>query len=509
MYQRLFPFMVGGFMLSLAMPTLAAIPATPVMTLYQFNGPLRMPYHRISPQGELGDVAGHLTQGTSVIPCVVVRNGRALTDDSGTPYVGFEIVVDSANPGEGATERFRQAFAAQRELKVDNHHCAADVQHVINVRNLHVLNKAPIFNPPGQGDAEAAAAAATSTLDAWVRRFHNSEHCATANRSLTGRREALSRAWDNFIAEATAQGAELTELARSKHLDYTMRTTLYEGHLGRGCSAYGACERNVVVLSIRNRAVGQCLPRQGCRFPGDFQGASSDPSQYNIWDAYLTQISGLTTCYLRTDLASESHHNRLQAIYTQSVPDAEAILYGTDADLKRVFPDTNLADVVALRHYYHPPAMRPCFPQEDRVEFITGAVAEKDGQFALIANTRVKVDDKVGNGYRFRQFRFDAQEQADHIRILDLYPGFVLDGRKVTLRTSSSGCSPYGVSSSCRFDPIGRYRTFPNWLNAGKPLALNCRIKDRGESCSDPEQIRSVTVGGNCDIDMMPVTRVH
>ncbi len=54
-----------------------------------------------------------------------------------------------------------------------------------------------------------------------------------------------------------------------------MRTALYEGHIGRGCTAYGACERNIVALSIRNRALRPVPSRQGCRFPGDFQGVSS------------------------------------------------------------------------------------------------------------------------------------------------------------------------------------------------------------------------------------------
>ncbi|MFN8642775.1 MAG: hypothetical protein U0802_14405 [Candidatus Binatia bacterium] len=75
-----------------------------------------------------------------------------------------------------------------------------------------------------------------------------------------------------------------------------MRTALYEGHIGRGCSAYGACERNVIALSIRNRAVERCLAGQGCRQAGDFEGVSSAVAQYNIWDEYLTQTTGPASC---------------------------------------------------------------------------------------------------------------------------------------------------------------------------------------------------------------------
>jgi len=42
-----------------------------------------------------------------------------------------------------------------------------------------------------------------------------------------------------------------------------MRTAIYEGHLDRGCNAYGACERNIIALSIRNRA----QPRPGRVLP--------------------------------------------------------------------------------------------------------------------------------------------------------------------------------------------------------------------------------------------------
>jgi hypothetical protein len=493
--------------LLLALPTLAlaAIPATPVMTLYKFNGPLEVPYYRIGSNGP-GPRAGSLAQGTSVIPCLVVRNGRALTDSSGTPYVGFEIVVDSRKAkGREDTRRFERTFSAREAMRVKNHHCDPGVKHVLNVRELYVLEKPPFFDPKGRGDAKAAARAGKTELDRIVRTFHNSPQCASVNRSLLGRRSRLASAWDSFIGRNTGKW-DKTTLARGKHLDYAMRTALFEGHLDRGCSAYGACERNVVALSIRNRAVGQCLKRQGCRFPGDFQGAASDPLQYNIWDDYLTQISGLTGCYLRTDVDNEDFYRRIQAMYGQNVGDVERILYGSEADLAAVFPGTS--DLTLLRHYYHPPAMGKCFPQHDRIEYMSGAVAEKGPDHALIANQRIKVGDRVGSGYRFREFRFEQGPRDDEIRIEDNYPGFVVDGRKVRLG-GGGGCTPYGVSRGCKFRNVGRWRKTPSWLTAGRPLALNCRIEDRGESCRGGGRPERVTVGGACDIEMMPVSRVH
>ncbi len=489
------------------LPTLAvaAIPATPVMTLYKFNGPLEVPYYRIGGNGP-GARAGSLVQGTSVIPCLVVRNGRALTDGKGTPYVGFEIVVDARKArGRADTRKFERTFAARKQMRVANHHCDPGVKHVLNVRELYVLEKPPFFDPKGKGDAKAAARDGKTELDRIVRTFHNSSQCDGVNRSLLGRRARLASAWDGFISRNTGKWDKRT-LARAKHLDYTMRTALFEGHLDRGCSAYGACERNVVALSIRNRAVGQCLKRQGCRFPGDFQGAASDPLQYNIWDAYLTQISGLTACYMRADLDKEDFYRRIQAMYAQNVGDVERILYGTDTDLAAVFPGSS--DLTQLRHYYHPPAMGKCFPQRDRIEYMSGAVAEKGADHALIANQRIKVDERVGSGYRFREFRFDQGPRTDEIRIENNYPGFIVDGRKVRLG-GGGGCTAYGVSRGCKFSNVGRWRKTPSWLTAGRPLALNCRIDDRGESCRGGGRSERVTVGGSCDIEMMPVSRVH
>ena len=491
------------------LPTLAqaAIPATPVMTLYKFNGPLQVPTYRIGANGP-GARAGSLTQGTSIIPCLVVQNGRALTDAKGTPYVGFEIVVDSTKAsGQAATATFKRTFAQRESMRVPNHHCAPNVREVISVRDLYALEKPPFFDPPGSGNQKAAEREGKSTLDQIVRSFHNSPQCAGVNKRLTGRRDRLASAWDSFIAK-NGRRWDKTDLARAKHLDYTLRTAIYEGHLDRGCSAYGACERNVVVLSVRNRAVGQCLKRQGCRFGGDFQGAASDPSQYNIWDAYLTQISGLTACYLRTDLADKDYYDRIQAMYGQNVGDAERILYGNESDLRDMFPGNSMSDLTELRHYYHPPAMGKCFPQEDRIEYMSGAVAENGPDHALIANTRIKVGAKVGSGYRFQEFRFDQEDWGDAIRIENDYPGFVIDGRKVSLG-GGGGCTAYGVSRGCRFSKVGRYRRTPNWLTAGEPMGLNCRIQDRGESCTGAGRSSSVTVGGSCDVDMMPVTGVH
>lgn len=493
---------------------LAAIPATPVMTLYQFNSDLEMPYYEVQSFQSGGAVnpAGSLAQGTTLIPCLVLRDGRPLTDASGTPYVGFEVVADPRIATPTDTARVSEAIAQRKALSVSNHHCASGEKFVINVRNLYAMEKVPFFDPPRSSDASldskpGQAVAAQSDPDAIVRAFHQSPQCAQANDHLAGRRSSLLAAWGAF-EQASSGDWPREKLDQARHVDLAMRTALFEGHLDRGCNAYGACERNIIALTIRNRALERCLSREGCTVIGDFTGVATKVSQYNIWDEYLTQISGLTSCFLRDDLATQPYYARLQAMYTQNVGDVQRILFGGDADLLELFPGTPMADLERTAHYYHAPAMGKCFPKQERVEYMSGAVARNGGDFALIANMRIQAGDKIGNDYSFRTFVLHEEDERDIVEFRDDYPGFVVDGRKVSLSTAT-GCAPYGIPAGCPVENIGRYRKTPRWLNAGKPLGLTCTIAQRGESCAGPAQSVTVQVGGTCDTQMRPVSGVR
>jgi hypothetical protein len=500
------------FLLLLASAAWAGIPATPVMTLYQFNGSLDVPYYGIDEFQRSGATlsAGSLSQGTSLIPCLVVREGKPLTDKSGTPYVGFQVVVDSRTATPSSTEQFKQVLNQRKVLTVNNHHCNDSVRYVIDVRRMYAMDKAPFFDPPASRAAGQSPVKSQGDLDAIVRAFHNSPDCAYANRDLIGRRSSLQRAWDRFILERRGDWPSET-LDRAKQLDYTMRTAIFEGHLDRGCNAYGGCERNIIALSIRNRARGGCRAGQGCNGEGDFVGVSSKVSQYNIWDEFLTQTSGLTSCFLRDDLRASTrgeYYAKLQAIYDQNVPAVQRILFGDDQDLSEIFPGNSLSDLKSLRHYYHAPAMGKCFPNHERVEYITGAVARRGGDFALLANTRVLVDEKADGGYRFRSFLIEARDDRDVVEIVDRYPGFVVDERKIDLKGAAAACPPYGIPRGCPFAEVGRYRTTPPWLNAGRPLELTCRIMDRGADCQGPGNLVSARIGGLCDTQMRPVAGI-
>ena len=498
----------------------AGIPATPLMTLYKFNGTLDIPYYAVESFERRGpsSPAGTLSQGSSLIPCLVMRKGHPLTAGDGTPFVGFKVVVDARRATPASTEAFKRAFASRRSMVVSNHQCSSDVRYVLDVRNLYTLDKAPFFDPPATGRGRARVEG-HSQLDQIVHAFHNSPLCERADRSLVERRQALDRAWERFIRENRGRWSR-TALDRARDLDYTMRTAMFEGHLGRGCNAYGTCERNIVALSIRNRALESCLSHQGCRSPGDFQGVASKVSQYNIWDEYLTQISGLTACFLRDDLGSArftstgrdspraEYYDKLRRIYQQNTADMQRILFGTDRDLAEIFPGVPLAELKAVRHYYHAPAMGKCFPKDDRVEYISGAVAHRGGNFALIANQRIEVGRKVDGGYLFKDFIVREEPDRDLTSVLDSYPGFVIDARKITLRRPTN-CAPYGVPPGCRFSHIGRYRKTPSWLDAGHPLAIQCRVRDRGKQCEGKARETRVTVGSTCDTQMRPVAGVR
>jgi hypothetical protein len=494
--------------LFISSPALAAIPATPIMTLYRFNTALEIPYYSSKNFRDTGPSApvGTLAQGSSVVPCIVVDDGLPLTDSQGVPYIGFHVIMDSRTATPASAERYRNAVKSRQAMTVDNHHCEGDVQYVLDVRRLYAMTKAPFFDPPPRAKVSSAATLPRGELDQIIRTFHNSTYCDSTNQRLTGRRDALQGAWDRFIRNQQNRWSN-SSLQRAKYLDYTMRTAIFEGHLERGCNAYGACERNIIALSIRNRGLESCVRRQGCEAPGDFQGVSSNISQYNIWDEYLTQISGLTSCFLRDDLAGDRYYSKLQSMYAQNLDDVQRILFGNDQDLAAIFPDNSLSDLKKLKHYYHAPAMGKCFPNHDRVEYMSGAVARSGNNFALIADSRIRVEQKTEGGYFFRSFFVWEGPARDVVTVVDNYPGFVVDGRRVTLKAPSR-CTPYGIPSGCRFNEIGRYRKTPSWINAGKPLELRCRVADKGESCQGGEVSKTVKVGGVCDTQMRPITGV-
>ena len=216
------------------------IPPTPVMTPYQFNGELAVPTYNLRSFLRHGPTrpSGKLTQGTALIPCLVMRQGRPLTDRSGTPYVGFSVALDPKKATHLGVERLKTLRQERKGQRVPNHHCEGEVQQVVSVRRLIARESVPHLEPPVL-QSMPRNSQSSSTLDAIVRAFHNSQQCIEANRSVLRRRESLQRAWGEFI-ENNLETWPRQLLERAKGLDYTMRTSIYEGHMDRGCTAYGA-----------------------------------------------------------------------------------------------------------------------------------------------------------------------------------------------------------------------------------------------------------------------------
>lgn len=503
-FRRLLPWLV----LLVCEQLTAAIPAAPVLTLYRANGPLNTPYYDVDRFMRTGTPArsGTLAQGTSVVPCLIVRDGKPVTNKRGRPYIGFEIVVDPKTATRRSTLKFKRAHAQRKSLKVNHHHCGQGVRYVADIRHFYDLDNAPFFDPPRRGSVPPAKG--ITPVDQIVREFHASPHCDQANRKLLGRREALAKAWERFINERRGR-QDPTVLEQAKHLDYGMRTALFEGQLDGGCTAYAGCARSIVALTLRNRAHEMCRQREGCRFPGDVQGVASNPSIHPTWDRYPTQVSGVTSCYLRADLAEHPYYHRLQAAYGQIVTDAETILFGERDDLAQVFPSNPLNDLLNTRHYYHAPSQDKCFPGTENLAFIRGAVARYGNSLALITDMRVQIGQRNADGFLFQELEIEARADGDRTRLNDGYRGFALDPRYVRPQPLE-GCLPYGVPPLCERDTVTRHRILPEWVSKGRPLGIQCHTQDLGQSCASPAGSKrvDVEVGGDCDTRMRPIAEV-
>ena len=192
---------------------------------------------------------------------------------------------------------------------------------------------------------------------------------------------------------------------------------------------------------------------QGCRFPGDFQGAASSVTQYNIWDEYLTQISGLTSCFLRPDLAEDATTTPRSRPCTRRTSGTwSAILYGSEADLREIFPGTPARgsdlDASLLPRPSHGQVLPQ--PRPGGVHVGCGG-AQRGGDFALIADTRIQVGAKAGERLQLQGVPVRRGAQGRRHPHPGQLSGLLVDARKVSLRPPGS-CPPYGIPSGCRFE---------------------------------------------------------
>ncbi len=146
------------------------------------------------------------------------------------------------------------------------------------------------------------------TIDRALRQFHNS--ICTASGSG---RDALLKKWEVFVASKKDKRAQ--QVARNaQHVDIVARTIIgeaqNEGHLFDPRKIQNltkeifhphavSCQRDIIALSIRNRAQTKRFKEFGHRYLGDFTGAASTDSQYNAWFPHLVGHMNhrITSCF--------------------------------------------------------------------------------------------------------------------------------------------------------------------------------------------------------------------
>ena len=72
------------------------------------------------------------------------------------------------------------------------------------------------------------------------------------------------------------------------------------------------------------------------------------------------------------------------------------------------------------------------------MEYLSGAVARKGNNFVLLADTRIKVGARVPGGYLFQSFLARSGADRDTAQVVDNYPGFVVDARRISLKKTDS-----------------------------------------------------------------------
>ncbi len=559
--------LVGSFTGPLMAQAADGLPAPPVMSVYKWAAALKLPVYsvdRLPVGGTKPKPAGYIVQGTKVLPCVVKRGGQPIPNARARPFVGYEVLYEETD-----TDRLdRQALARHQaalpsrltalRTRVDklaktvqpSHDCPRGYSGpVINARWLLKIDRAPpAFREPAQDTPDSRADTSarvhssrqgSGTVRELANIFHDSQYCSAVNQHVHGRRARMLAQWDNFVKLVGTTNPGLEPSARlAAHADVVARTATFEGDLAHGCSAHGLCEIDLITLSVKNRAEhARCAngDRQfGCRFQGDYARVAASVTQYNIWDRLFTMKDSITSCYLRRDLQPGASAGRVwrdhygqpsddagaryqkeQARFTAAFERAELILSTPRRSLTRLFAADDKRDILELLHYYHPPAMGKCFPQEPRQEYMSGAYIKRGDAFFLLLGERSLIgrsrrDPVLGAAYELSLARLGADASGlERVLLTTPMPGVLVASSRVAFGTPKR-CTAYGVEPNCSFDKVRRYRRTPPWLSSGRAARVTCKSVPNGpKTCATPATGgHSVTLGGRCSIDFMPMSRV-
>lgn len=509
---------------------------------------------------------------SALLPCVVLKNGSPLTGPKGEVLLGYNLVYSEPEmngdikPNYSALVEPLQNLHQERNTQlqkleevqkkypkdqiVPNMNCTEKIDGIIDLAKLFPESRGVTYTPPpvvaaiSQFSDEVKDIFAKSecctpektdiSIETLVKEFHNSPYCTHIETVRGKRKKQLLENWNVFIKEKSKTRPELEpSLKKAMEVDIAARTALYESNPEEGCSASGICEKDVILLSIRNRSVDSRCKRKGgfklygCDYVGDIVGVATPKDQYNIWDESIADTTYITSCFLRNDVHPKSKapalwpediknqkesYQRQVLVFEQTARRAEKILFSKD--INDHFAGSDAVNASKIQHYYHPGAMSTCFNAFNDLQYIGDGYAEYKGAYFPVRKEYAKVTD-AGNGmYSFQRLKRDSRNTIDPIDDVytfnDDYKSAKIPKDRFSQVKPNPKCKPYGVSEDCNIKDAKYYRTIPGWLKTGFIPDIKCKeIPASGTKCQNKTQIeKNIVVSGKCNRSFSPVAGV-
>lgn len=487
----------------------------------------------------------YLKQNQKLLPCILIdSNKNPFKKVDGKFYLGFEL-LDSSHSS------FFQS--------VENNHCPMWFAKMVKDSDLTASTPAKsistkrIIRPPAVKDWLTKKMARLQKnkfkkpeyytdkrpIDLSYE-FHNTQ-CPGVNKKVENRGNRLKQKWNQFIKEKAKVSEKAGFLAlQAKNTDLVTRTALYESNYSYGCSAKSSCEKQIIALTIYNRAQSnKCKNGNtvwGCKYKGDYSGVATKPNQYNIWFKKFPVISHLTGCFLREDLQVDNNnpaiwkdsegnineglangYRKRIAMYKDSFAFNQNFLFNQNTSLKDYFKihEADNSKLSLVRFYYHPAAMPRCEHKTySSSAWVTTSYVKKDSDnYFLLRRNRIFPNDK-------QDIQEDQQEESSVSfylyktasgKISDIYPEGQIPSSNIDY-THGSLCTAYGVSPSCQYkEPIKSYKKMPKWLLSGTTPKISClQTTSRGLECDENFRREEFTksFGGACNTQFLPVSQI-
>ncbi len=511
---------------------------------------------------------------SAVLPCVIMRDGKPFTGSKGQPMLGYTEVYREPTVSQKPSPRFSElleplhllhqqrkeqtarleAVKAQYPANkmVEHMNCPDKIDGVIDIGVLFPEKRpvtylpaplAPTLNELGNSiqekiaDTDCCKPEPTKTsVEDLVREFHNSAFCTHIELAHGKRKRQLLENWKAFIEEKTKKFPNLKpQLERAMQADIASRTALYESNPEEGCSGKGLCEKDIILLSIRNRAHDPRCKRKGgfrlygCKHPGDVVGVATPENQYNIWNENIADTTFITSCFLRSDVHPNSNalsqlswagatidrekYQRQVLVFEETLKRSEKILF--QKDITGLFKGSDAKHISRIQHYYHPGAMTKCFPQYEDLYVIDNGYAELDGIYFPVRKELAHVT-PTSDGAHFTMERLvsDTKQTIDPIddtlTFRDDYGRARIPKHRFSKVQNGTKCTPYGVASDCNIQDPKYYRTTPGWLRTGFIPDIQCTgLMTSGLNCADQrKKEQDVKIVGKCSRSFAPVAAV-